>query len=45
MLPENIINNNEINLTDDPGTQKLIGEWGEKQAERAEYFGHVCRNR
>ena len=34
MLPENIINFDETNLTADPGTQKVIGERGEKQVER-----------
>ena len=49
VLPENIINFDETNLTADPGTQKVIGERGKKQVERvmdsSEYFCHVSCNR
>ena len=34
VLPENIINYDETNLTDDPGTQKVIGERSAKRVER-----------
>ena len=34
VLPGNIINYDETNLTDDPGTQKVLGERGAKRVER-----------